>query len=431
MSVKVKTLLYTCLISLSAAASAQLKLTLKDSAFVRHDWFELEGIFTDQKGVTKTLGSGTKQIDWKKVKWQLQNCENYGGSSFYFRRAEVIRKGGSMTVTGTYKKSSCTITVQIPGILALHFPDSFQKIPVYSMQALQGEIWYSDGKKESVWHSEKAQLMLNIPKLEGVQTSFGKIELPADRIIAPFAMKVCLTDLPWICDTVKIRPDYAISFSYLAYGPEGYTGAAGRTGADGCDCADHGVDGLQGEKGNPGGEGGNAPDAEVWLKLREDGMAIVKIKPAFNGPDFGEGIWYLDMAHGAQLNVYLSGGKGGTGGRGGKGGAGYDEASGKGPGYGGNGGEGGDGGRGGNGGNLKVYADSACWKFVSRIHLINNGGDGGVAGEGGKGGRGGRKENAGIAATIYTGRGGDDGSSGSIGSRGLPGGEIEFKLVEY
>ncbi len=412
----------------SFVLKAQLEIITEDSSWLKNNYFNIKATYKNKKGMVQTFGYGYDDLKWKKIKWETFSCHFNGKNTVFFDRAKALEHGAKLMVVGHYKGKTDTIYLKLPRPVRLSFGDAFQRILVNEYTAPEGTLSFDDGSVQSIENSQSIQMMLDIPKTEGINVVFGTIKIGADAYCYPQTMKVCLKGLPEICGVLRFAPAYNYALNIDGVGVSGSASGLGEYGTDGCmSCQDRGIDGLQGGTGETGGTGGDGKNMEIWLKMRPDSIVLVKIK----GGTYQDALYYLDFFKGGVIKVNNGGGKGGVGGKGGRGGAGLDEVNGAGPGNGGTGGTGGQGGIGGTGGNCIVYTDSVCLKFIDQIKLNNFGGDGGDAGEAGKGGRGGRKENAGIVGTIVTGRGGPEGTTGRKGYSGLSGDGMVVKIIKY
>jgi hypothetical protein len=408
--------------------SAQLNLQLTDSIWLKKDEFSVSGTITI-KGKTKKIGYHIGEYDDKKVNWEMQNCRHLYTTTFYFNRADVYNKGGEIVLIGTIKKKyKDTVRFRLPTPIKITFPDTIIPILTGDYRILGGQLYFDNGTVFPMSYYPEFAEMLEIEGPAEMKQESGKVLFPSEKYFGPQQLKVRLKSFQYCQATVKVRPVYNDKYRIEAMGSEGLAGYKGEFGRDGCqNCTDRNENGGTGGTGGQGGKGGNGGKIEIWLKSRGDSITVVKSKVQGGA----EVLRYVDFSNGGRVFVVVQGGTGGKGGQGGRGGTGADGADGKSPGYGGQGGEGGQGGDGGDGGKVTIYCDTASKAYAGYVEVLNSGGSGGEGGEGGKPGKGGAKENAGIGATLVTGRKGEDGLQGPRGNSGSFGPRVKIEVIVY
>ncbi|MCC7298391.1 MAG: hypothetical protein IT244_08670, partial [Bacteroidia bacterium] len=289
-------LLLCILAYLTSPLTAQFRMKLTDSGFVKNNYFVVKAAFKDASGNIKLFGGVKGKISYKKVVWKTINCDPPKDNYFFFNRESVLSAGGSITVIGTYKKKySDTLTITLPKPIRIVLPDTFTRIKVNEFESIKGTVEYSDGRIVRIEHDETLFSLFELKLPEDVIELFGKIKVPSDKYLRGLEIGVTLKSNPDIKGVYKIMPDYAYSLQFSASGSTGADGYKGSSGADGCaDCSDRGEDGLPGEMGGTGGDGGNGPVLEVWLRKRNDSVTLVKV----NGDVHHNVLNYVDLAHG-------------------------------------------------------------------------------------------------------------------------------------
>lgn len=423
MCVRQKILLLCCWAVGVFECQAQLQLFVVDSSFQTRDYGQVAATFTKKNGKQKTSESAGGTMLNGAIDYYCSNCKISSDGSFTFNRKELYASGADILIWAFKNggKYTDTLRLHVPRTIAVSAVKRQVKISPNRALDLEYQFLFDNGEYvSSITHPHllKTISYRDFPADFGVEN--GRLFFAASNYYDSCIIGYFVEGLPHIGGQFIVYPQYVYTRTISRVGGKGGKGSNGSLGYSGRGSTPNGQNGQSGGNGYRGHDG-----SDLVLRMQTFASGIVKVE--IDSRSLTNEVYYIDLQSGGNLVVDISGGDGGDGGDGGKGGGGNNATDRHAAGYGGNGGDGGYGGHGGRGGNLTVYTDSAAYRYIDQITLINKGGRGGNGGVGGSGGSGGSDNNARLLDILVTGRRGNRGSSGSPGNDGQSG----FPMTVY
>ncbi len=396
---------------------AQLQLFVIDSSFQTYDYGQVAATFTKKNGKQKTTASaGGTMLDGA-IDYYCSNCKINQEGRFSFDRSAVYASGKDILIWAFKNgdKYTDTLRIHVPRTIAVSAIQRYVEVAPSEPIELDFQVLFDNGESvntRSHKHLLKTIRYRDFPADFGVEK--GYLYFSGSNYYDSCLIDYYVDGLPHVGGQIIVYPQYIYTRNIDGSGRRGTKGNKGNSGYSGRGSTPNGQNGQGGGNGYAGVDG-----MDMVLKLQTLPSGVVKVETDNHG--LVKDVSYIDFSKGGKLVVNLSGGNGGEGGDGGDGGSGNNATDRYAAGYGGNGGDGGYGGHGGRGGSLTIYTDSAAYRYIDQITLINKGGRGGRGGEGGRGGSGGSDNNARLLDILITGRRGNKGSSGSPGNDGQNG----------
>ncbi len=412
---KTKYFLFFALIFEAFSLKAQLTIFPLDSNYLYSSKGELGATFKKKKKLrtSDNMGGGL-MISY--IEFIGVNCAvNFEGKFTYDREDLYSKKIDPYIIAkkndGKYVD---TLFLHIPRPIHIALEDSYRTIKVSEKYPLNFIVTFDNQQKVSTKKYPNLLHLIGFDSLpEGLNIEDAIMTFNSRKVIKSFEMEFFIRYQSDIKTELSSNVKYNQVIQLLDNGPNGVDGRDGRSGSSGCERTPNGGNG---DNGSSGSYGGDAADMELYLTNMDSTITRLIVKSDFYQSD----TFFLEFESGSEVDIQLKGGRGGNGGSGGYGGSGYDSSIPNEIGHGGNGGNGGHGGNGGDGGHLTIYTDAMSQKYISKIHLNNEGGLGGKGGSAGSSGSKGynKSRDSSSRSNASSGDSGDSGFNGFSGKKG-------------
>lgn len=416
-----KKLLLLFLFFEAISLKAQLTIFPLDSTYLYKDGGELGATFKKKKRLrtSDNLGGG---LMLSYIEFIGVNCSvNYEGK-FKIDRENLYARNLDPYIIAIKNEGKIvdTLFLHIPRPIHIALEDSFKSLKIGEHYPLHFIITFDNQQKVSTKKYPNLLHLIGYDSLpEGVKIEDALLTFNGKKVIRDIYLNFFIRYHSELNTVLSSKINYSQIIKLQDNGPNGVDGRSGSYGSNGCAKTPNGGNG---DNGSSASHGGNASDMEIHLASIDSIITRLIVKSDFYQND----TFFLEFESGSEVDIQLIGGKGGNGGSGGSGGSGNDSSIPNEIGHGGNGGNGGNAGNGGNGGNLTIYTDAKSQKYISKIHLNNEGGPAGRGGSGGNYGSKGDNKSKDSSSSHSNSKYGDSGDSGYNGFSGKKGGSLKI-----